>query len=259
MWRYALDAASLHWIGNGDHDNGNLEYPWWLTQKTTTIFALGDAFTPMYSYERSRPIPTAIAIAVRATGRPAHRVAEGGSEKIWSTSPGQCPRLRPTQRCCITICWPLAAICASHTSATGAETDWRNSHWEVEPIVEIYQGDRRNYERPGRPGGPTSRRCGSAPSFTRGSSARPCSRAFGWGSSAPAITIRRTSVSATSMWRSRGARRSSMPPGPARLRFDRSHPGRRAVEGRRRRALMGDEFTATQRPRSTFTWKARRL
>ena len=57
MWPYALDAASLDWIGNGDHDNGNLEYPWWLTQKTTTIFALGDAFTPMYSYERSRLYP----------------------------------------------------------------------------------------------------------------------------------------------------------------------------------------------------------
>ncbi len=36
MWRYAIDAASMDWIGNGDHDNGNgREYTWWLTQKTT--------------------------------------------------------------------------------------------------------------------------------------------------------------------------------------------------------------------------------
>ena len=31
MWRYALDAARLDWIGNGDHDNGGgKEYTWWL-------------------------------------------------------------------------------------------------------------------------------------------------------------------------------------------------------------------------------------
>ena len=34
MFRYAIDAAALDWIGNGDHDNGaGREYPWWLTQK----------------------------------------------------------------------------------------------------------------------------------------------------------------------------------------------------------------------------------
>ena len=29
MWRYALDAANMDWIGNGDHDNGGgREYTW---------------------------------------------------------------------------------------------------------------------------------------------------------------------------------------------------------------------------------------
>ena len=47
----------LDWLGNGDHDAGRREYPWWLIQKTTTIFQLPDAFTPMYTYERSVSYP----------------------------------------------------------------------------------------------------------------------------------------------------------------------------------------------------------
>jgi hypothetical protein len=43
------------------------------------------------------------------------------------------------------------ALCAPHTSATDMGTDWRNYDGEVEPFVEIYQGDRNNYERPDAP------------------------------------------------------------------------------------------------------------
>src|SRR5579863_1700962 len=42
-------------------------------------------------------------------------------------------------------------IVASHTSATAMGTDWRDNDPLVEPAVEIYQGDRQNYERPGAP------------------------------------------------------------------------------------------------------------
>jgi len=47
-------------------------------------------------------------------------------------------------------------ICASHTSATDMGTDWRDNDPEVEPFVEIYQGDRQNYERPDGPRAPTA-------------------------------------------------------------------------------------------------------
>jgi hypothetical protein len=40
----------------------------------------------------------------------------------------------------------LGGICASHTSATGMGTDWRDNDPGVEPVVEIYQGDRMSYE-----------------------------------------------------------------------------------------------------------------
>ena len=45
-------------------------------------------------------------------------------------------------------------ICASHTSATGMGTDWRDVNPQFEPFVEIFQGHRNSYEHYGRPGSP---------------------------------------------------------------------------------------------------------
>jgi hypothetical protein len=47
----------------------------------------------------------------------------------------------------------FAGICASHTSATNMGTDWRDNDRLLEPVVEIYQGDRNNYECDGAPRG----------------------------------------------------------------------------------------------------------
>jgi hypothetical protein len=48
-------------------------------------------------------------------------------------------------------------VCASHTSSTDMGTDWRDNDPVVEPMVEIYQGCRQNYERPGAPRCPTEK------------------------------------------------------------------------------------------------------
>ena len=45
----------------------------------------------------------------------------------------------------------LGGICALHTSATAMGTDWRENDPQVEPFVEIYQGDRDSYESFGAP------------------------------------------------------------------------------------------------------------
>src|SRR5207248_2601363 len=42
-------------------------------------------------------------------------------------------------------------ICASHTSATNMGTDWRDNDPQLEPVVEVYQGDRQSYEEPHAP------------------------------------------------------------------------------------------------------------
>ena len=58
MFRYAIDAAGMDWIGNGDHDSGGgREYTWWLIQKQTDAYHVKDVFTPMFTYERSVQYP----------------------------------------------------------------------------------------------------------------------------------------------------------------------------------------------------------
>jgi len=45
----------------------------------------------------------------------------------------------------------MDGVCSSHTSATGMGTDWRDHDDKLEPVVEIYQGDRNSYEKEGAP------------------------------------------------------------------------------------------------------------
>jgi hypothetical protein len=147
MWRYALDAARLDWIGNGDHDNGGgKEYTWWLIQKTTDLYSQSPTFSPMFTYERSvayphghrnvmfdhrgvRTLPRLVANA----GPPAQGVVDADTLMLYDY-------LKQHD-----------GITASHTSATGMGTDWRDVNPEFEPFVEIYQGHRQSYEYLGAP------------------------------------------------------------------------------------------------------------
>ena len=154
MWRYGLDLAAFDWIGNGDHDNGGgREYTWWLTQKTTDVFRLPGAFTPMFTYERSNNYPDGhrnVVFAKRGV-RTLPRL-RGGMGKPMDELPVDQPRPNtPDTQMLYRYLRAFGGVCAEHTSGTDMGTDWRDNDPEVEPIVEIYQGDRQSYERPGAP------------------------------------------------------------------------------------------------------------
>jgi hypothetical protein len=143
MWRYAIDVAALDWIGNTDHDNGGgREYTWWLTQKYSDAYHVANAFTPMFSYERSVQYPMGHRNCVFAKRgvRTLPRLAE----------PDQVKRVGGVHADDTKMLYrylkELDGICASHTSATNMGTDWRDNDPLLEPLVEIYQGDRNNYE-----------------------------------------------------------------------------------------------------------------
>jgi len=144
-YRYAIDAAGLGWIGCCDHDNGSArEYSWWTTQKFTDAYALGSRFVPMYYYERSVAFPEGhrnVLFAMRGI-RPLPRLPISSTT---STAPA------PDTNMLYAYLHAFGGIAASHTSATDQGTDWRNNDPQVEPFVEIYQGDRQNYEMPGAP------------------------------------------------------------------------------------------------------------
>jgi hypothetical protein len=154
MWRYALDAVRFDWIGNGDHDNGgNREYSWWITQKTTDLYQLSEHFTPVYSYERSCNYPDGhrnVVFAERGI-RPLPRLP-GGAGRAMDDLPADAERPNsPDALLLYQYLEKFGGVCASHTSGTDMGTDWRDNNRKVEPIVEIFQGCRQNYEMPGAP------------------------------------------------------------------------------------------------------------
>lgn len=145
LWRYAIDAVSNDWIGDGDHDYGNgREYSWWTTQKCVTLFTLPGHFTPVFSYERSVVYPE---------GHRNCMFAQRGVRSLPRMPLSSPDKFAPAPDTDLLYVYlhHFKGLCAPHTSATNMGTDWRNNDPEVEPLVEIYQGDRNNYERPDAP------------------------------------------------------------------------------------------------------------
>ena len=145
QWRYIIDAVDLDWVGCCDHDNGNgREYSWWVNQKETDLFYAPGRFSPLFSYERSVAYPEGhrnVLFAQRGV-RTLPRLPKMAPE-----STGKAPDTAMLYR----YLREFQGVTASHTSATGMGTDWRDNDGEVETSVEIYQGDRQNYEKPTAP------------------------------------------------------------------------------------------------------------
>ena len=145
-YRYLIDAAGMDWGGCCDHDNGGgREYFWWLEQKYTDAFNLAPRYVSVFSYERSVRYPEGHrnVIFIERGIRPLGRLPKTAED-----SP---PEPAPDTQMLYRYLKHFNGIAASHTSATNMGTDWRDNDPEVEPVVEIYQGDRQNYEMPGAP------------------------------------------------------------------------------------------------------------
>jgi hypothetical protein len=111
-----------------------------MLQKAVGLFTVPGRFAPLYGYERSLSYPNGHRNAMFAErGVPvfpipeAERLGQEGAVKLYEY-------LRANR-----------GIAMSHTSATGAGTDWRDNDPALEPLVEIYQGYRKNYEHEGAP------------------------------------------------------------------------------------------------------------
>jgi hypothetical protein len=142
-YRYAIDAAELDFLLVSEH-NGNggpdKAYPNWLLQQMADVFTVAGKFVPFYGYERSVNYPN-------------------GHRNILFTMRGN-PTLpiSPEEQKAVTGAKMLyeylkkyKGIAISHTSASNMGTDWRDNDPEVEPLVEIYQGDRVSAEYEGAP------------------------------------------------------------------------------------------------------------
>ena len=106
----------------------------------------------MYTYERSVSYPDGhrnVMFARRGV-RTLPRL-RGGLGKDMDDQPNAPRPHSPDVQMLYQYLRQFDGICAGHTAGTDMGTDWRDNDAKVEPIVEIYQGCRQNYEMPGAP------------------------------------------------------------------------------------------------------------
>jgi hypothetical protein len=143
VYRYAIDAARLDYLLASEHNGAggpDIDYINWLLQQTADLLTVPGRFRPFYGYERSVVYPNGhrnILFAQR--GNPtlpipeAEQKGEQGAAELYK------------------YLKQYNGIAISHTSATTMGTDWRDNDPDVEPLVEIYQGDRVSAEYEGAP------------------------------------------------------------------------------------------------------------
>ncbi|MGH9659624.1 MAG: hypothetical protein ACRD96_13835 [Bryobacteraceae bacterium] len=153
FYRYALDAADFDYAAVTEHNAGDdVEYFWWLIQKSNDLFHYPGRFTPLYGYERSLRFPNGHRNLIWSR-RGVRTLARSAAEEKGAEGAARLYEyLRRT-----------GGIAMSHTSATLMGTDWRDNDPDLEPLVEIYQGDRTSYEYEGAPRAATAREPYSQP------------------------------------------------------------------------------------------------
>jgi hypothetical protein len=158
LYRYAIDAAGMDYVAVTDHNYGawldtdepespntDSEFQWWRTQKSADLFYVPGRFVPLYGYERSVNFPLGhrnilhVRRGVFSYRVPKLHIAER-PELIEKDAQGLWAYLRQTD-----------GVALPHTSGTNMGTDWRLRDDELEPVAEIYQGDRNTYEDEGQP------------------------------------------------------------------------------------------------------------
>jgi len=142
-YRYALDAASLDYLMVSEHNGASgpdEAYVNFLLQQMVDLFTIPGTFVPLYGYERSVPYPNGHRNVIFATrGNPTlpipveEQKGRTGAARLYE------------------YLKKYNGIAISHTSATSMGTDWRDNDPGVEPLVEIYQGDRVSAEYEGAP------------------------------------------------------------------------------------------------------------
>ncbi|MCH7685613.1 MAG: hypothetical protein IH899_02850 [Planctomycetes bacterium] len=151
-YRYALDAVKYDFLAITDHTRDTDPYPWWRTQKANDLFYVKGTFAPIYGYERS------------------NGVAGGGHrnvfflERDWPVLRGDAhysgarSKQRPENNNPDVALYPhlrgKKAITIAHTpgySRQAKRGTWTYNDPQVEPLAEIIQSFRRDYERPGAP------------------------------------------------------------------------------------------------------------
>jgi hypothetical protein len=145
-YRYMIDGAALDWGACCDNENGEgHEYFWWRQQMAAEAYKLGDRFIPLFAFEHEVRYPEGHRVALFA--KPGIRPLPHLPPMAIDSPPSPAPDTQMFYR----FLKAVGGISIPNTTATDMGTDWRDHDAEVEPLVEIYQGYRQNYERADAP------------------------------------------------------------------------------------------------------------
>jgi len=162
FYRYMIDAAAMDFGASTDHQGGAWPYWWWYTVKMADMYHVPGRFVPFFGYERSVVYPNGhrnVFFVSRSQARviPFH-LKDGLKNFMLPLGPqgdepgvGTGDVVDNDTKLLYESLRGKNAILIPHTSATRMGTDWRDNDPELEPVVEIFQGCRTNYERADAP------------------------------------------------------------------------------------------------------------
>ena len=154
FYRYMIDAAGMDFGAVTDHfAGGGHEYWWWLTEKSCDLYHLPRTFTTFYGYERSARFPNGHR-NIFHTGRGVPMVRYFTETGYSGEAPFAAGRdlMENDTKLLYESLHESGGISIPHTSTSSRMgTDWRDNDPEVEPVVEIFQGDRVSSEHRGAP------------------------------------------------------------------------------------------------------------
>lgn len=161
FYRYMIDAAAMDFGASTDHQGGANDYWWWYSQKMTDMYHVPGAYTAVYGYERSATQPNGhrnVFFSDRS-GRVTPFFLKDGVRgfELGKNPTGDQPPVGTSglaendTKLLYEAVRAMDGVIISHTSGTRMGTDWRDNDPALEPVVEIFQGARSNYEQLGAP------------------------------------------------------------------------------------------------------------
>ncbi|MFN7935439.1 MAG: hypothetical protein U0R19_19070 [Bryobacteraceae bacterium] len=162
FYRYMIDAASMDFGASTDHQGGAWNYWWWYTQKMTDMYHVPGAYASIFGYERSAVFPNGhrnMFFARRSDSRVTPFFLRSGADQWYlgenrqgdEPGVGSGDLVANDTKLLYEEIRNRNAVAISHTSGTRMGTDWRDNDPNLEPVVEIFQGARTNYEQLGAP------------------------------------------------------------------------------------------------------------
>lgn len=166
FYRYMIDAAGMDFGASTDHQAGGIDYWNFMTLKMADMYHFPERFVPLYGYERNLGFPHGHRNIVHTSRnypivpffqRPDDKfllpdLPDGELLTFNSNSYGG--GIENDTKLLYEELRKSGGMAIPHTSgSSGMGTDWRDNDTSLEPLVEIYQGDRHSYEHQGAPRG----------------------------------------------------------------------------------------------------------